>query len=62
MMKDQSADIVLQLYAEFRPQQLPQLLLDSWLQQAFTPSEDHTLRSLLYSIPCFLPLQKRLLK
>ena len=39
MMDPQLADTVLKLYADFRPQQLPQLLLNSWLHSAFTPSK-----------------------
>lgn len=35
----EAADFVLQLYVDFSPQQLPHVLLDSWLDHAFTPRE-----------------------
>lgn len=57
MMEAQPADTVLQLYADFRPQQLPRLLLNSWLHQAFTPSEPLPLspsHSLSFSLCSFL--------
>lgn len=33
----EAADIVLQLYADFHPQLLPHVLLNSWLERHFTP-------------------------
>jgi hypothetical protein len=48
----QATDNVLQLYAEFRPLSLPRVLLNSWIDEHFTPG----IAISCFTRPVFKPL------